>query len=134
MNNTKKNNCIYLLTLTAVITFILYPLVPAASIVKAEDRSFHFPSVTIEAKILPCGSMEITEMKTFRSGDYYRELPADYSPAEAGCLMRKGRLYPADFTATLLDLARRGHVSIEDRGTETEWDPPAYSMLNSRSY
>lgn len=48
------------------------------------------------------------------SGDYYRELPGDYSPAEAGYLYRLGRNSPHDFTATVLDLVRRGHLHLEE--------------------
>lgn len=44
---------------------------------------------------------------------YYRELPADYTPAELGVLWRFGSVQPADFTATVLDLARRGYVNVE---------------------
>jgi uncharacterized membrane protein len=46
-------------------------------------------------------------------GDYFRELPGDYSPAEAGNFFRLGRTAPEDFTATILDLARRGHLRLE---------------------
>jgi uncharacterized membrane protein len=47
-------------------------------------------------------------------GDYYRELPGKYSPSEAGYLVRKGRTGPEDFTATVMDLARRGHLRFEE--------------------
>lgn len=47
-------------------------------------------------------------------GDYYRELPGDYSPAEAGYFFRMGRTAPEDITATMLDLARRGHLRLEE--------------------
>lgn len=46
-------------------------------------------------------------------GEYYRELPADYSPAEAGCLWRFGNVGANEVTATILDLARRGFLAIE---------------------
>jgi uncharacterized membrane protein len=48
---------------------------------------------------------------------YYRELPADYSPAELGVLWRFGSVQPADFSATVLDLARRGYLEVRT-GTE----------------
>lgn len=48
------------------------------------------------------------------SGDYYRELPAEYTPGELGVLWRFGMPGPEDFTATILDLARRGILSIEE--------------------
>lgn len=44
---------------------------------------------------------------------YYRELPADYSPAELGVLWRFGSVQPADFSATVLDLARRGYLEVK---------------------
>lgn len=65
---------------------------------------------------------EINSTPDAYKGDYYRELPADYSPAEAGCLIRKGKVTPADFTATLLDLARRGHINLEDTDPEADWE------------
>jgi len=46
-------------------------------------------------------------------GDYYRELPGDYSPAELGCLWRFGPVGAGEMTATILDLARRGYLEIE---------------------
>ncbi|MFO7941657.1 MAG: DUF2207 domain-containing protein [Bacillota bacterium] len=55
--------------------------------------------------------------KEFRpdfSGDYYRELPADYSPAELGVLWRFGTPNTDDFTATIMDLARRGWLRLEE--------------------
>ncbi len=44
---------------------------------------------------------------------YYRELPADYTPAELGALWRFGSVQPADFVATILDLIRRGYLKEE---------------------
>lgn len=46
-------------------------------------------------------------------GEYFRELPGDYPPAVMGYLFRYGRSRPEDVTATFLDLARRGYVSID---------------------
>ncbi|PKM79289.1 MAG: hypothetical protein CVU88_06555 [Firmicutes bacterium HGW-Firmicutes-13] len=54
------------------------------------------------------------EYKPDFEGDYYRELPADYSPAELGVLYRFDNITPADLTATILDLARRGYLIIEE--------------------
>jgi uncharacterized membrane protein len=48
---------------------------------------------------------------------YYRELPADYSPAELGALWRFGSIQPADFVATILDLVRRGYVTVAVQAT-----------------
>ena len=51
---------------------------------------------------------------------YYKELPGHYPPAEMGILLRR-YVTGQDFTATLLDLARRGFLAIEEipgpRGT-----------------
>ena len=44
---------------------------------------------------------------------YYKQLPAKYSPAELAILYRHG-VTSQDFTATLLDLARRGYLTIEE--------------------
>lgn len=47
-------------------------------------------------------------------GEYLRELPQNYSPAELGVLLKNGRPGVNDFTATILDLARRGYLTIEE--------------------
>lgn len=44
---------------------------------------------------------------------YYKELPANYSPAELAILYRQVAT-SRDFTATLFDLARRGYLQIEE--------------------
>ncbi len=44
---------------------------------------------------------------------YYKELPAKYPPAEMAILYRQA-VDSRDFTATLLDLARRGFLTIEE--------------------
>ncbi|UNC93448.1 DUF2207 domain-containing protein [Candidatus Contubernalis alkaliaceticus] len=54
------------------------------------------------------------EFKPDFQGDYYRELPADYSPAEMAVLYRFGVISPDDLTATIMDLARRGYMKIEE--------------------
>lgn len=46
-------------------------------------------------------------------GDYYRELPGDYSPAELGVLYYSGKNQPEALSATLMDLARRGYIMME---------------------
>ncbi|HBK86142.1 MAG TPA: hypothetical protein DDZ53_08960, partial [Firmicutes bacterium] len=58
------------------------------------------------------------DYKTDFQGDYYRELPGEYSPAELAVLWRYGYPTTDDFTATILDLARRGYLRIEE--TESE--------------
>lgn len=48
------------------------------------------------------------------TGDYYRELPASYTPAELGVLWRYGYVGTLDLSATLLDLVRRGYLEVEE--------------------
>lgn len=47
-------------------------------------------------------------------GEYYRELPKDYSPAEMSVLYYNGTISTKDLTATVLDLARRKWIKIEE--------------------
>jgi len=47
-------------------------------------------------------------------GDYFRELPANYTPAELGVLWRFGKPAAVDLTATLVDLARKGYLRLEE--------------------
>lgn len=58
--------------------------------------------------------------KTDFEGEYYRELPADYTPAELGVLWNSGSVTTKDFTATLLDLARRRVISITEEVRESK--------------
>lgn len=46
-------------------------------------------------------------------GIYYRELPYEYSPAEMSYLYYFGQTNDEDVTATLLDLVRRGYLSLD---------------------
>jgi len=55
------------------------------------------------------------------TGDYYRELPADYSPGELGYLIRKGHPNSTDFTATIIDLAQRGFLKLEEVEEESRF-------------
>ena len=47
-------------------------------------------------------------------GDYYRELPAAYSPAVLSYLWNKKKSKPEVVMATIMDLARRGYLKIEE--------------------
>ncbi len=49
-------------------------------------------------------------------GDYIREPPRRYPPAVLGTLWRFGTPGTQDFAATVLDLARRGYIAIQERG------------------
>ncbi len=55
------------------------------------------------------------EFKPEFQRDYYRELPADYSPAEMSVLWNWGEVKTHDITATLMDMARRGYITIEQQ-------------------
>lgn len=46
-------------------------------------------------------------------GDYYRELPANYSPAELSVLWNYKKMQANDITATIMDLARRQFLFLE---------------------
>lgn len=52
--------------------------------------------------------------ETAFDGDYYRELPADYSPAELSVLWNFKKLKAQDMTATIMDLARRKFLFLEE--------------------
>lgn len=47
-------------------------------------------------------------------GDYYRDLPTNYSPAELSVLWNFNKMQAQDITATILDLARRNFLFLEE--------------------
>jgi len=51
---------------------------------------------------------------TVFDGDYYRDLPADYSPAELSVLWNFKTMNANDITATIMDLARRKFLFLEE--------------------
>jgi uncharacterized membrane protein len=53
-------------------------------------------------------------------GDYYRDLPADYGPAELSILWNYKKMKPDDITATILDLARRKFLYLEEDKVEVK--------------
>ena len=53
------------------------------------------------------------EYQALFTGDYYRELPSDLTPAEMSYLYYFGKTNDEDVTATLLDLTRREYVSMD---------------------
>ncbi len=55
---------------------------------------------------------------TVFQGDYYRELAGDYSPAELAVLWHYGDPETKDLTATILDLARRKIIFIQEENFE----------------
>lgn len=56
--------------------------------------------------------------KTAFEGDYYRDLPAVYSPAELSVLWNFKAIQARDITATILDLARRKFLYLEEATLE----------------
>ncbi|MEA4847122.1 MAG: DUF2207 domain-containing protein [Clostridiaceae bacterium] len=52
-------------------------------------------------------------------GEYFRELPRDYSPAVLSVLWNFGAVKPRDITATLMDLVRRKHLELMVERKET---------------
>lgn len=56
------------------------------------------------------------ELKHDFEGNYYRELPGEYTPAEMSVLITMGRVGTHDITATLLDLVRKEQLLLK---TET---------------
>lgn len=63
-------------------------------------------------------------------GDYYRELPGEYSPAVLGVLWRFGSPSTEDFTAEIMNLARRGYLRIVERQTEHK---RAFGLLGTKT-
>jgi uncharacterized membrane protein len=68
--------------------------------------------------------------KEFRSnfqGDYFRELPYEYSPAVMAVLWNFGKVTPKEITATLMDLVRRKVFQLKVENTEK------HGILGSKS-
>jgi len=56
--------------------------------------------------------------KTDFTGDYYRDLPGNYSPAELSVLWNFNKMKAQDITATILDLARRKFLYLQQETVE----------------
>jgi len=56
------------------------------------------------------------ELRPTFSGEYYRELPGEYTPAEMSVLLTMGHVETRDITATLMDLVRKKQLLLS---TET---------------
>ncbi len=74
------------------------------------------------------------EHKTNFLGDYYRELPGNRSPAELGVLWNYGKVNTTDFTATIMDLARRGYLRIDEYVSQSKGmfsrEKTGYAIVN----
>lgn len=65
------------------------------------------------------------------TGKYYRELPADYSPAEMSFLYYFRKINDEDLTATVLDLIRRKYFLLDqNHETVSKKDPDFKLVLN----
>ena len=53
-------------------------------------------------------------------GDYFRELPAPYSPAELSVLWNNKKMKAQDITATIMDLARRKFIYLDEEVIEVK--------------
>ena len=51
----------------------------------------------------------------FQYGEYFRELPDDYTPAIAGAAISRIKIKPEHLFATVLDLVRKDYLEIEER-------------------
>lgn len=72
-------------------------------------------------------------------GDYYRELPGDYTPAEMSYLMFDRSIQSKDLMATLLDLARKDLIKIEPyktgkKGLFSTKEDTDYRISENRNY
>lgn len=66
------------------------------------------------------------------TGKYYRELPADYSPAEMSYLYYFRKINDEDLTATLLDLIRRRYLVLDQNNQGINQKNPNFKiMLNT---
>jgi uncharacterized membrane protein len=55
------------------------------------------------------------EYKPSFEGQYFRDMPSEDPPAVVGALYRMGDVTTDDFAATIMDLARRGFLRIEEQ-------------------
>ncbi|SHH13043.1 DUF2207 domain-containing protein [Clostridium grantii] len=62
--------------------------------------------------------------------DYYRELPGKYSPAEMVVLMTFGKVTSPALSATIMDLARKGFISMEIQGQGKKSDVIFHKLKN----
>lgn len=64
-----------------------------------------------------CYKKHDKELKSDFYNEYYRELPADYSPAVMGYLYKFREIDDDDLTASLLDLIRRKYLILDAKGS-----------------
>ena len=61
------------------------------------------------------------EYKAKFMGEYFRELPGNYSPAVLSVLWNFGKVKPRDITATIMDLVRRKYLKLNVEQKEIKW-------------
>ncbi|MDD4076359.1 MAG: DUF2207 domain-containing protein [Bacilli bacterium] len=69
------------------------------------------------------------ELQPQFTGKYYRELPADYSPAEMSYLYYFRKVNNEDVTATLLDLIRRKYLILDTAGERVSSKKPDFKIM-----
>ncbi|MDD3382772.1 MAG: DUF2207 domain-containing protein, partial [Bacilli bacterium] len=69
------------------------------------------------------------ELKASFEGDYFRELPADYSPAEMSYLYYFKKINDEDVTATVLDLVRRKVLVLKTEGESLTAKKPDFKLV-----
>ncbi|MDD3842470.1 MAG: DUF2207 domain-containing protein [Candidatus Izemoplasmatales bacterium] len=62
------------------------------------------------------------------TGDYYRELPSDSTPAEMSYLYYMKKTNDEDLTATLLDLIRKKYITIDYSGQDLTSDAADFQL------
>jgi uncharacterized membrane protein len=62
------------------------------------------------------------------TGKYYRELPAEYSPAEMSYLYYFRKINAEDVTATILDLVRRQYLLLDVAGEKVTAKKPDFKL------
>lgn len=69
------------------------------------------------------------EHKSSFYGEYYRELPAKYPPAEMGYLYNFKDIGVGELSATLMDLVRRGYIQVDYQGQSTTDKNADYQLI-----
>ncbi|HNZ50046.1 MAG TPA: DUF2207 domain-containing protein [Bacilli bacterium] len=64
-------------------------------------------------------------------GKYFRELPAEYSPAEMSYLYYFKKIQNEDVTATLLDLVRRKYLILDNNTSDINDKNPAFKITKN---
>ncbi len=73
------------------------------------------------------------EHETTFWSEYYRELPADYPPAMLGFLYNFKDVSKDDLSATLMDLIRRGYISLDTQGESLTDKDANYKMILNKA-